>query len=371
MFGGSIRLFDIGETEIRLHPTFFLLLMWVAAVHWLRGGAAAVPAGVGFIVLLFGCVLLHEMGHVFAARRYGIRTPEVTLLPIGGVAALERMPEKPSQEIVVALAGPAVNLAIAAVLIVLLGARFGGQEIASLEQVQNGWLAQLAAANVALVVFNLIPAFPMDGGRVLRAVLATRMGFVRATRIAASVGQGIAVLLGILGLLGNPLLVLVAIFVFLAASGEAGFIEARDLTRGRLASHGMVTRFVPLTPETTLQAAADQLLRTTQHEFPVVDAAGKPIGVVSREAIIEGLQNADPASRVDAIMSSEVRTVRENACLEAVFSDLQRSLARFVGVVAEDGRLVGYLTPENIGELVMIEAASRRRHDSHRVQPAS
>lgn len=360
MFGSSIRLFNVGETAIRLHPTFFLLLAWIALVQGLSGGGGAAVLGIVFIVLLFGCVLLHELGHVMAARRYGISTSEVTLLPIGGVAALERMPEKPSQEIFVALAGPAVNVAIALVLVVVMGATLDAGRLASLDDLRSDMVAQLAAANVALVVFNLIPAFPMDGGRVLRALLATRLGFVRATRAAARIGQAIAVVLGLIGLLGNPLLVLVAIFIFLAASGEAGFIEARDLMRGRLASHGMVTSFVTASPQTTVAEAAELLLRTTQHEFPVVDSAGKPGGVIARETILDALRDRGPDTPVAEIMSSRFPIVRENACMETVFADLQRQSLRFVGVIDAEGRLVGYLTPENIGELVMIESAARR-----------
>ena len=241
-----IRLFSVGGTDVRVHPTFFLLLVWVAAVHWFRGGAPAAVAGVVFIVLLFLCVVLHEFGHVYAARRYGIPTTDVTLLPIGGVASLARMPEKPSQEIVVALAGPAVNVVIAVVLMLVLGARFDLAQMAQLQEAQTTLMGQVAAANVALVVFNMIPAFPMDGGRVLRALLATRLGFTRATRLAANIGQVLAVVLGFAGLFGNPLLVLVAVFIFLAAGAEAGFVEARELTRGRLASEAMITSFMPL-----------------------------------------------------------------------------------------------------------------------------
>src|SRR5215471_20493339 len=173
--GWSIKLFDVGGTAVRIHLTFFLLLAWIAAIHWSRGGAPEAVDGVLFIIALFACVVLHEFGHIVAARRYGIRTPDVTLLPIGGVASLERMPEKPGQEIVVALAGPAVNLVIAFVLIVLLGARFDLSQMAQLEQAQSTLAGRVAAANIALLLFNLIPAFPMDGGRVLRALLAIRM----------------------------------------------------------------------------------------------------------------------------------------------------------------------------------------------------
>lgn len=234
MFGSSIHLFNVGGTAVRLHPTFFLLLAWVGAAGWFRSGAPAAIGGVVFIALIFLCVVLHEFGHVWAARRYGIATRDVTLFPLGGLASLERMPEKPSQEIAVALAGPAVNVVIAGALFAILwilGQRVDMQQLFELE-LRSGMLMELAAANISLVVFNLIPAFPLDGGRVLRALLATQLGYVRATRAAARVGQALAIALGILGLFGNPLLILVAVFIFLAASGEARFVQERDLTRG-------------------------------------------------------------------------------------------------------------------------------------------
>ena len=180
----------------------------------------------------------------------------MTLLPIGGVASLERMPEKPSQEIVVALAGPAVNLVIAFVLMVVLRARFDLSQMAQLEQAQSTLIGRVAAANVALLLFNLIPAFPMDGGRVLRALLATPAGFHARHARRRPIGQALAIVFGFLGLFGNPLLVLIAVFIFLAASGEAGYVQARDYTRGYLASHAMITAYRTLTTASTLDDAA-------------------------------------------------------------------------------------------------------------------
>ncbi len=362
--GWSIRLFDVGGTAVRVHLTFFLLLAWIAAIHWSRGGPAAAVDGVVFIVALFVCVVLHEFGHIVAARRYGIRTSDVTLLPIGGVASLERMPEKPGQEIVVALAGPAVNIVIALVLILLLGAQFDFSQMAQLEQAQTTMIGRIAAANVVLCVFNLIPAFPMDGGRVLRAVLALRLGYTRATRVAASIGQGLAIVFGFLGLLGNPLLVLVAVFIFLAASGEAGYVQARDYTRGYLASHAMITAYQALNPGSTADDAAALLLRTTQQEFPVVDGAGVMRGVVTREALIAALQEKGGAAPVLDFMQRDVPTVPENACLDNVFEQLRRAGQRVVGVVDRQQRLLGYITAENLAELVMIQSSRSARAES-------
>ena len=355
---GSIKLFDVGGTAVRLHPTFFLLLLWIAAVYWIRGGPAVAIGGVLFIALLFICVLLHEFGHVWVARLYGIRTRDITLLPIGGVAAMERMPEKPGQEIVVALAGPAVNLVIAFALVVLLGGGIDPTDIARLEEPHASLMARVAEANLALFVFNLIPAFPMDGGRVLRALLTFRLGFRRATQVAAWIGQGLAIAFGFVGLLfGNPLLILIAIFIFMAASAEAGQVRARDLARGYLASQAMVTTFQTLNPASTADDAATLLLRTTQQEFPVTDGAGRLRGVLTREALITALKASGGATPVLDIMARDVPTVPENACLETVFEALQKGPVGVIGVVDPQQRLVGYVSAENIAELLMIRSA--------------
>lgn len=364
--GWSIRLFDVAGTAVRIHVTFFLLLAWIAAIQWMHGGAAQAISGVVFIVALFVCVVLHEFGHVFAARRYGIGTSDITLLPIGGVASLERMPEKPAQEIFVALAGPAVNLVIALCLVLLLGARFDLTQMAQLEQAQSTMTGRIAAANVALAIFNLIPAFPMDGGRVLRALLAIGMGYTRATRAAATIGQGLALVFAFFGLMGNPLLLLIAVFIFLAASGEAGYVQARDYTRGYLASHAMITAFEPLRPEASADEAASLLLRTTQQEFPVLDASGALAGVVTREGLIATLRDKGGATPVADFMQKDVPTVPENACLDNVYHQLQRKRQRIIGVVDPRQRLVGYITAENLAELVMIQSSRATRAE----QPA-
>jgi Zn-dependent protease/CBS domain-containing protein len=360
--GWSIRLFNLAGAEVRIHLTFFLLLAWIGAVYYIQGGLERAISGVVFILLLFLCVLLHEFGHVYAARLYGIRTKDVTLLPIGGVAALERMPEKPSQEIVVALAGPAVNLVIAIVLLVALGARFDLTEMAQIEKAQSTLTAQVASANIALLVFNLIPAFPMDGGRVLRALLAMRLGFGRATRIAAMIGQGFAVILGFIGLFGNPLLVLVAVFVFLAAAGEANYAQAKDASQGRNAIDAAVTAFQPLGPMASIDDAAALLLQTTQQEFPVLDGAGRLRGFVTRKAIIEGLRTKGGAAPALDVMNTNVPAVVATTPLEEVMRLLQESGAPCVGVLnPADGRFIGYVNSENLGELMMLTQSRGRR----------
>jgi Zn-dependent protease len=353
----SIKLFSVGGTAVRMHLTFLLLLGWIAAVQWMRGTAQDAIAGVAFIIVLFACVVLHEFGHIIAGRRYGIRTPDVTLWPIGGIASMERMPDRPSQEVVVALAGPAVNAVIAFVLIVAVGLRFDLQQMTPVEFIQSSFVAQIAVANIVLLVFNLIPAFPMDGGRVLRALLAMKLGYVRATQVAAIVGQILAVAFAILGLMGNPVLVLIAIFIFLAARGEAGYAQFRELTRGRHVADAMITSFQSLGVMATADDAAQLLLQTTQQEFPVLDGASRLRGVVTRKAIIEALKKSGGAIPVLEIMTADVPTVPQETDLEQAFALLRKTNAQCVGVVDPSGGLVGYITPENVKELVMIRSS--------------
>jgi len=222
----SIKVASVFGTEVRIHVYFLLLLAW----YWFRGyqiaGLPGAIQAVLFILALFACVLLHEFGHAFAARAFGIRTPDITLWPFGGLARLNRIPDTPWQEIVVALAGPLVNVVIAAALFFLIQGSAGLQEIEHLESPRIAFLAKLLIINVWLVLFNLIPAFPMDGGRVLRALLAMAMPYTTATLIAARIGQGIAILFGIFGFFSDPILILIAYIIFVGAQQEAAMARA-------------------------------------------------------------------------------------------------------------------------------------------------
>jgi len=354
----SIPIGTVKGTVIRLHLTFLLFLLWIGAVHHARGGPQAALEGVLFVALLFLCVLLHEFGHILAARRYGIPTPDVTLLPIGGVARLERIPEEPGQELVVALAGPAVNLVIAGILSLVLGGLPTADGM-TLQDPGVAMLTRLASANLFLVLFNLIPAFPMDGGRVLRAFLAYRLGYGRATRIAAWIGQALAFAFGAFGLLnGNPLLVFIAVFVYLAASSEAHAVQMREVARGVLVDDSMVTRFDRLGPDSRVEDAIECLIRTTQHEFPVVDSAGRLIGLLDRDGLIKALKERGPMTPLSEVMRTDIPTVARRRGLDEALRLLQAQRLPAVGIVDTDGRLIGLVTPENVGEMMMIQAAS-------------
>ena len=355
--GWSINIGTIAGTVVRIHITFLLFLGWIFLAGWYSSGADAAWSGLAFMILLFACVLAHEFGHIFAARPFGVSTPTVTLLPIGGVARLERIPEKPSEEFLVAIAGPLVNVAIAIVLVVVFGASLDARNLTGMDNSAVHLLDRLAVVNIFLVLFNMIPAFPMDGGRVLRALLATRLGHVRATEIAASIGQVVAFGLGFLGLFGNPLLIFIAIFVYLAASSEAQLVAIRAMSRDVPVSAAMMTQIARLAPDAHIDEAVTTLLRTSQSEFPVVDTDGRLVGVLGRADMIRALKERGPDARIADAMTKDIPTIGHRACLDEAFRLLQEKQAPAVGVVDAEGKLAGLITSETVGEMLMVREA--------------
>ena len=272
-------------------------------------------------------------------------------------ARLERIPEQPHEEFLVAIAGPLVNVAIVLGLLALAGAHLNAGDLTAVESTKISLIDRLAAVNLFLALFNMIPAFPMDGGRVLRALLASRLGFVRATEIAAFVGQGFAFALGFAGLFYNPMLIFIAIFVYLAASGEAHSVALRAMSRGVPVSTAMMTQYATLTPDAHVDEAVQTLLRTSQSEFPVVDGTGKPVGVLGRGDIIRALKQAGPDARVADVMTSPVPTLGHRRRLDEAFRILQEKSGPAVAVVDGAGHLVGLVTPETVGEMLMLHEA--------------
>ncbi|HEY1362685.1 MAG TPA: site-2 protease family protein [Xanthobacteraceae bacterium] len=352
----SLNIGTIAGTVVRVHITFLLFLGWIFAASWASGGPQAAWVGLAFMVLLFACVLAHEFGHIFTARAFGVATPDVVLLPIGGVARLERIPEEPSEEFLIAIAGPLVNVAIAGALVLIAGAQLSS-DLHAVESPHGSIIDKLASVNLFLAVFNMIPAFPMDGGRVLRALLASRMGYVRATEIAAFVGQGVAFALGFVGLFYNPMLIFIAIFVYLAAASEAHLVAIRAMSRGIPVSAAMMTQFATLTPQAPVEEAVQTLLRTSQSEFPVVDPAGKPVGVLGRGDLIRAVRERGADARVADVMSTALPSIGHRRCLDEAFRLLQEKSAPAVAVVDPSGRLVGLVTSETVGEMLMLQQA--------------
>ncbi|MCC3244175.1 site-2 protease family protein [Methylocystis sp. WRRC1] len=366
--------FTIGTfkgTAVRIHVTLLLFLAWIGFAAYQRGGAEAAGQSVLLISAIFACVVLHEFGHILTARQFGIVSPEVTLLPIGGVADMNKMPEKPYQELLIAVAGPMVNVAIAIVLLALSGA-FNFGDAAQISDPSISMVERLAATNIFLAIFNLIPAFPMDGGRVLRAGLAMWLGQDKATRIAAQIGQGFAFLLGFLGLTsGHPMLVFIAIFVYMAAAGEAQMTSMSEAARGLSAIDAMETRIATIDRGSTVNEAVEILLATSQDDFPVVDSAGWFHGLLSRSDIVEALRTSDPGAPIAPFARKETPTINSDATVDAALPALNGG--ETVGVIDPDGRLVGLLTRQSLAEIMMIRDArpdwrfSRRSQSSRTV----
>ncbi len=353
----SWKVGEIRGIGLYIHFTFLILIAFLVFTHWSRGhDTLQTLQGIGFVLALFGCVVLHEFGHALMAARYGIQTRDITLLPIGGVARLERMPEDPWQELWVALAGPAVNVVIAA----LIGAWFFVQgtllPLTSFDWGADGFLANLFAVNVSLVLFNLLPAFPMDGGRVLRAILATRLTYPQATQIAATVGQAMAVLFGFSGLMFNqPFLLFIALFVWIGAGQESSLVQVKSALFGLTAAAAMQRQFRVLTVTDSLQQAIDAILDGSQGDFPVVSNRGVE-GMLTRSRLLVALAQLGVQAEVSKVMQSDLPVIDEHEPLEQAFEKLQQCECGALPVV-RDGELVGLLTLENIGEFIAIRSA--------------
>jgi len=357
--GWSIQVARVLDIPIRVHFTFLLLLVWFAMTASARG--QTVPGAVIFLLLVFLCVALHELGHAAMARRFGVRTHEIVLYPIGGIARLESMPSGRA-ELFIALAGPAVNLIIAAALAVPVLSNYGADPAAVAAAGSAGVLLPLLLmVNILLFAFNLIPAFPMDGGRVLRAVLSLRLPAERATDIAAAVGQGIAILMGAVGLFaGNIWWMFIAFFVFLGAAHEAVYVRQRTTVEGRMVREAMITRFETLNPTSTLSDAARHLLDTHQQDFPVVDAWGRVAGVLTRARLLQGLAGHGPDTAVLEVMDRDVASVGPDEPMERAFTSLREAPSSTV-VVLEQDRLIGMVTLENLTEFIEVARSIRPR----------
>lgn len=277
----SYQIARVSGIDVKIHVTFFLLLAWYGWMFYQQGGTPAAVQGILFILLLFLCVLLHEFGHAFAAKAYGIRTPDITLLPIGGVARLERMPQNPVQELVIAVAGPAVNVVIGAVIFLVLAAKFNISDMMRIDRAGGDLLVNLMTVNFFLVAFNALPAFPMDGGRVLRSLLAMKFNYVTATTVAARTGQVVAVLFAIGGFFGSPLLIFIAAFVFLGAQQELAYAKFRAGIARRRISEIMQSDVAALPGDATCAAALQLVRFSPQPVFPVLDGTMRAIGVVT------------------------------------------------------------------------------------------
>ncbi|MHB1046867.1 MAG: site-2 protease family protein [Thermoanaerobaculia bacterium] len=358
----------VSGIDIKIHATFALILA-LGAFQWgfpkgFAGESSFSGAvfGMGLMLLLFTCVVLHELGHSLVAQRFGLTVREIVLLPIGGVARLEKNPEKPLHELLIALAGPLVNVAIAVLLFFAGGValNFGLVEAQSLLTADGpptlatlwGWLF---LANVGLAVFNMIPAFPMDGGRVLRAALAMRLGFSRGTQIATVIGQAVAFAFGLFGVLaGNFLLVIVALFVFMGAGQERAEEQARTVLTTLRVGDAYNKHALVLSPGEHVSKVVDYILTSYQPDFAVLQGRSF-LGVVTRDDVLKALATETNDLYVAGIMRREVLTVDARQGLDEV-RRLMGEKGERIAAVNDGETFLGLVSVEDIGEALVVSS---------------
>ena len=347
----------VAGTAIRIHVTFLLFLLIIGIVVFRQSGSNAALDAVAFITLVFACIVLHEFGHILMARYFGIKTRDVTLFPIGGVANIERMPDKPYQELLVALAGPFVNFVIFSIIFITLGRELDATQIENIGDPASSLAVRVASANLVLMIFNLLPAFPMDGGRVFRALLAMRIGKSKATRIAAAIGQALAIFLGFMGFFGNPMLILIAIFIFIAAGSEAETATFHDATHDLTVRDAMILSPAPLRPQDTLREAINHLLSRADDDFAVVEKGNPEIGTVTRDKLLLALAAHDDGTPVSSVMRKAEHILHENESLENALSIFERSDAQALIVKDNNDDISGLISRAAIAQAILIKTA--------------
>ncbi len=362
---GSVVSFRIFGVPVRLHFTFVLLLVFLVFIGVGQRQSGLMTAL--YVVALFASVLLHELGHTLVARHFGIHTIEIVMFPIGGVSRPER-PPKVREELWVAIAGPLVNLLIAIGLLLWVGAQQGFVSLTQLREPTDANLAErIALGNLVLFLFNLLPAYPMDGGRILRSFLALRLSEEEATRIAAGAGQGFAILMGLAALLwGNFLLMFVALFVYLGAAHETAAVRGRLLTTGFPVSAAMITDFRTLQHGDTIRDAGHLLLATSQHDFPVMHGEAV-VGLLTRSSMVRAMLSEGPEAYVAGAMDREFPRLAPDQPLQQVLPQVSAPGACAL-VMDGEGHLLGLLTSENVSEFLLlrqVDLAQAKQHPVH------
>jgi Zn-dependent protease/predicted transcriptional regulator len=355
----SLKIGEYKGIPVKIHATFLLIIIWVAASYWMQGhDVNTTIQGIIFVLALFACVVLHEFGHALMAQKYHIKTRDITLLPIGGVARLERMPDDPKQELWVALAGPAVNVVIAAIIYFGMMLTNAFEPISSLKMTSGSFWGRLMMVNIFLVAFNILPAFPMDGGRVLRSILAMRMDYTRATQIAANIGQGMALLFGFWGFFSNPFLIFIALFVWIGAAQESQMAQMKSAFDGIPVKYAMITNFQTLDINDKLSKAVEFILTGSQQDFPVMNQE-KVIGILTRSQLMTALAKYGQNYPVTEVMEKNFQSGEASEMLQTALNRLQSCNCHIMPIFKE-GKLQGILTSENIGEFLMIQTALKK-----------
>jgi len=361
----SLPIGRVSGISLRLHVTFLIFLAFVAYAGFAEEGLAGSGWAVAMFTSIFACVILHELGHSLVAQQLGVQVKSITLLPIGGVAALRTIPENPWHEIAITVAGPMVNAAIACMLIPLTGLP-SHWLIITMPRDLHGLLVTLVQANTTLFLFNLIPAFPMDGGRLLRAVLALVVPYRQATTVAAMVGQGLAILFVVVGLKISLWLILIGAFIFIGAEGEERVVRMRGELRGLTLADVMTREVAFLTPLDPLSHAIERVYQTAQDDFPVLDN-GALVGLVTRAALVDAINTGADNAPVMTIMDRHIAVFSPREMLMPTCDGIINGTAPTAVLVVEDGRLVGMVSAENINRYLSVHASIK---SSRRAAPA-
>lgn len=350
----------ISGIKLYVHWTFLLLIGWVIYSD-IRSGLDTenIIWSLGFVFIIFGCVTLHELGHSLMAQRYHIRTRDITLLPIGGVASLESIPEKPKEELAVALAGPAVNVIIALILFPII---YLGQSPTTFEGLgginHSNFLTSLLSVNISLVVFNMIPAFPMDGGRVLRALLGSKLNHTRATTIAARIGQVIAIIFVVVGFYGNSFLIFIGIFIFMGAQTELRYAQGTAVLNETSIGAIMLSTFPQIAVTSTIREAAQRLLEEKTTNFLVIQN-DLPAGSLSKEGILKALGEGGESTLVEDAMDKRLLYLNAKLSIHEALKEMN-SQQHTLAMVTDQNHVIGVIDAHRIAEFLM----TQKKHQS-------
>lgn len=351
----SLYIGKILGVRIYVHWTFALLIAWIVFSGLNENlGAEEILWTLGLMTAVFTCIVLHELGHAIVARRFKVVTSYITLLPIGGVAQMEAIPENPRHELLIAIAGPAVNLVISLILIPIVNIHQLLQTESITTLGPGNFLFTLVVLNIWLAIFNLIPAFPMDGGRVLRAILAFRLGYVKATKIATGVGQLFGATFFFAGFIYNPVLIFVGMFVFLSGQFESSMVQTMHFLHAYVV-RDVIMREIPIIENSaTLRSAGQTLLSTQSKSFVVMDQ-GIPVGTITRDEIVQAVRETDEETTVDAIKNKNLSYASEAMALDEVWKIMQRTKTPLI-LVKNNGKLEGIVEKENIAEFILLRS---------------
>ena len=360
---GSFKLGNIAGIDVFLHWTFSLLILYIVYINYKAGqNTIQIAWSILFILCVFATVLLHELGHAITAKKFNIKTYNITLLPIGGVASLEKLPEKPSEELMVAFAGPMVNITLA--LLVSLFIQYPNNSEEMIAQLSGGinsnnFLLNFFLVNMALALFNLIPAFPMDGGRMLRAVLSYQLKRNVATKIAARIGQIVAIGFIVLGFSYNPFLIFIGIFVIMAAQIETNYTESKYLLKGYKVRDVLMKQYPTIDCNETLDTAV-KLMLDSQNKYFLVTKNGILLGTLNRDQILEGLSKKEEEASLTSIIDKNLIYLEANSLLEDVFELIYKHKSTLM-LVLEDNRFIGTLDMENLMEFILVNEVKAKR----------